>query len=67
MDKEYTDINKEAICICGIFAALRAGLGANFASQVASRIGCDSLLMVVSSVTEFAQTRSSAGGVVRAA
>ena len=66
IDKEYTGIDKEAMCICGVFAALRAGLGASFAAQVASRIGCDSLLALVSSVADFAQTRSSAGVVARA-
>lgn len=67
MDKEYTGIDKEAMCICGDFAGFSADLGASFAAKVASEIGCDELLVVVWSDAEFAQPRSSVVGVASAA
>lgn len=59
IDKEYTDIDKEAMCICGIFAVLMSGLGASLAAQSARAIGCDAKVVAVLGFTDVTQNRSS--------
>lgn len=49
-DKEYTNIDKEAKCICGIFYELMPRLGANAVARSVQLIGCNVLAVTVSSV-----------------
>lgn len=66
MDKEYTGMDKDAMCICGVVAAFTAALSANFAAKEASESGCDWLSAIVSSDADFARSRSSADVVASA-
>lgn len=59
IDKEYTDIDKEAMCICGIFAVLMSGLGASLVAQVVWLIGCDAEAVAVLGFTDVDKDRSS--------
>lgn len=65
-DKEYTHMDKEAMCVYGVFVVLMSGLGASLATAAERAIGCDELLAVVSSLADFVQNRSQICTVARA-